>query len=421
MITKIRNIILSNTFKDTAVLFMGSIIASLFTIMFTILAGRELGPELFGIISAALSFIAIMIAIGDMGLGSTLFRYVSNYLKEKKFDKAQETLNTVFAIRIISACIFIVVLTLLSPVISSFVLKSEEKMLTVFSALAIAGFLIVDFQIQVFQSQKNFGLSALLSMLIGGIRLALTLMMSSFFGLTLINTMMVYAGSYIISFIIAFFWQKTQVVFRINYKNIEKGFVNFSSWMALSRIAGAVNGRIDTILLLQVLTPYQTGIFSAARQLSFGIPLLAGSFARVLAPRYASLKSNDLKKYFMKTVWLTVLMCFGLLAGIVVSPYVIAFFGDKYSVASGLLKWLIAGSIPFMLSVPSVNLLIYAFSKPKLITLLTFIQLPFVILGIIYLTPTRGVFAPVIVGGLSNLFLFIATYVCVIYEFNKSK
>jgi O-antigen/teichoic acid export membrane protein len=101
------------------------------------------------------------------------------------------------------------------------------------------------------------------------------------------------------------------------------------------------------------------------------------------------------------------------LLGIVVVNPLISLLGPKYTLSAEVLKWLLVGLAPFALSAPAVNALIYSFHKPKIIAILSTVQLPLIILGNIFLIPRLGIYGPVLVIGLWNLSTLIVSQLVV--------
>jgi O-antigen/teichoic acid export membrane protein len=187
--------------------------------------------------------------------------------------------------------------------------------------------------------------------------------------------------------------------------------------MGVNRIAGASSSRIDSILLLQFSSAFNAGIVGAARQLANAVLILLSSFATVIAPRFSSYQGINLKKYFKKTILFSILLSLGVCLGIFLVEPITLLFGPKYSQTAGVLSYLLVGLIPFALSAPAVNALIYSFKKPMVIGILSVIQFPLIFLGNWYLIPILGIYAPVLVIGLWNLSTLLVASIFVHFYF----
>ncbi len=413
---RLRNLFLSNTFKDTGKIFAGNIFSSFLAICFFVLAARVLGPGNFGIFSSVISLSLIFIAIGDFGLGSALFRFVSAELKDTK--KASKILEFLFNLRVGSATAFLIILLVFSPLISVITFGEINMFYVFISILNAFFFLIVDFEIQKYQSRKQFKTASIYIVLVNFFRVL------GLVFLVLINIkdykyfLAIYALSSGVTFCFLYFVEPIQLKLGADWKVKFRDVFHFSGWMGLNKLLSSIGSRIDVILIYRILTPYETGIYSASKQLSFGVPLFVGSFATVIAPRFSSISEKDLYMYLKKTIGLSVLICFGLIFGIIVSPFIIGLFGSEYAHSLAVLRILLFSYIPFVLSTPAVNYIIYALKKPRVIFYITLFDVFVVILGNMFFLPRFGVIGSSYLQVVVNTVLFFFANV---YLFSKIK
>ena len=420
-IKRVYALITSATAKDTSVVFLGNAISSGLGIVFTILAARYLGPEKWGVAAVIISFIAILVAYGELGLTSGLFKFVSRLWAKGKKLRAKTVKQTIFSMRILSAFFFLLIVVLLSPSISSLIFKVDEPMLAILGAVGLFGFLMIDFQIASMQSRGGWKTSSFFIALTNFFRLVFIFILLAKDKLGLLNVLGVYFGSSVVSFLLSLFWERSHLRLEKDWKEIFRKIVGFSSWMGLNRIVGSTTSRLDVLLLLQLSTALETGILAAARQLANGIPIIVGSFATVIAPRLASYEGPDLKSFYRKTILLSMIIAVGVILGVFIAEPVMSLFGPKYRDSISVFRWLLVALLPFVLSTPAVNVLIYSFGKPKIIALLSVFQLPLVFFGNIFFIPRLGVFGPVLVLGLWNLSTLFVTYSFAWHYFRKQK
>lgn len=411
-----KGIILPGTLRDAGIQFVGNAGASLLGIVFTIVVARNLGPENWGIIASAIAFIGIVSSVFDLGLTSTLFRYISKYWKIEP-RKAKSKVNQIFTLRFIVASLALLIFTIFSINISRIFLKSENWILAAAVGVGVFGGLLLDFQITIFQSRREWVKSASFLIFWNLIRVVAIVAILSFGSLSVLSTLLIFSFSAVVSFLFSFTLHPSHLV-SVAFKDVKK-MAGFSGWMGINRIVSSIFGRVDTLLLLQIAGSYQTGIFAAAKQLAMGVPLFVGSFATVLAPKLASYEDKNLKEFLKKSIYLTLFLSAGIMVGIFASPLVISFFGEKYSQSLLVLQLLLASYIPFSLATPFTNYLIYSLGKPKLITFVSVFQVLITIVGNIYLIPVIGVFSPVIILFVSNFLLLAATAGGTVYYLRK--
>ena len=410
MLNDIRNLIFSKTAKDSLVIFWGNGVSAILAIIITIIVARTLGPEGWGIAAAVLGFITILSALADLGFGSGLFRFASKNFHLGKTMKAEKILTIVFLLRMVTALSLSFALIIFSSFVTNFFFKNQDEALSLLGALGLLGGLLVDFQIAVFQARQSFKIAAIFITLTNCIRLILILLLFNFDQLNLFNLLLVYFSSSIFTFLISLLWQPVNLRWGNDWKDILKDILSFSGWMGINRVFSVISSRVDILILLQLTTPVEAGIFAAAKQLSSGIPIILGSFATVLAPRFASLEGYKLKDFFKKTVLLSGIIGIGIMVGVLLAEPVISLLGPKYSGSTNVLRLLLISLVPFALSTPPVNFLIYSLNKPKIIALLSLVQLPLIILGNFYLIPRWGIIGPVIIYTLVNISTMFVTY-----------
>jgi len=287
------------------------------------------------------------------------------------------------------------------------------------TAFGLIGSLLMDFQISLLQAKRKWVVSSFLTATTNFFRL-MGLVAIQFYGrFTLSSLFAVFFLSPFATFLVSLFFDQPTLGFGPNSFSIFRKVSKFSLWMGVNRSVGSISSRVDSILLIQLAGSFEAGIVGAARQLSNAVLVLLGSFATVIAPRLASYEGTHLKKYYKKVKLLSILLGVGVLAGAIFVDPIISLFGPKYVLSAGVLKWLLVGLVPFALSNPSVNALIYAFHKPRIIALLSVIQLPLIVLGNIILIPKYGIYGPVIVIGVWNLSTLLVTHLKAKWELSR--
>lgn len=396
--------------KDTSVIFTGNAVSLAFGTVFTILAARFLGPENWGIVAAVIGFVGILVAFGDLGLSSGLFRFVSRLRSQGKKATARRMQNVIFSLRLVSGLILAAALVLFAPWVSRIVFKVDEPLLAIFGALGLFGSLLIDFQITSFQAKLRWHTAATFITLSNIIRVIFFLALALLSKLTIVSVVVAFFASPLLAFLLSLYWEKPELKLGKRWQEVFREVAGFSSWMGINRVVGATTSRLNTLLLLQLATSFETGIFAAANQLANSIPIFIGSFATVIAPRFASYEGENLKKFFTKAIFLSVIISVGIAFGILLARPVISLFGAQYEASIAVFRGLLLALIPFALATPAVNVLIYSFHKPKVIALLSLVQLPLVFLGNIYLIPRLGVLGPVWVIGAWNLSTLVVAY-----------
>lgn len=415
-----KGLLISKTAKDTYIVFVGNIISFFFGIIFAVLAARAVEPSGWGIFSAAGGFMVILFAFSELGLSAGLFKFVSGLWGKGEREKVDEVASVILTTRVATVLIFSSLMILFAGSLSNILLKTDNLLLVYFTAIGLIGSLLTDFQVSLLQAKRNWISSSVLTALTNLFRLTFLLLSRYFWKFDLSVLFAVFFLSPIATFLISLLFERPKILLTRNSLSIFKKVSKFSLWMGVNRSVGSISSRVDSVLLLQLAGSFEAGIVGAARQLSNAVMILLGSFATVIAQRLASYEGIHLKKYYRKVVLLSMLFGAGVLAGIIFVDPIISLLGPKYSLSSGVLKWLLVGLVPFALSSPSVNALIYTFHKPKIIALLSVIQLPLIIIGNILLIPKYGIFGPVIVIAFWNLSTLLVTTIKAKWELSHT-
>lgn len=418
---QIKELVLSRTAKDTSVVFVGNAVHFLFGIIFTILAARQIDPADWGIFSAVVGTVGILLAVGELGLTSGVFKFVSNLWERGSKEKAEKVLSTIFTIRLFSAAAVSFLVIVFSEFFAKNVFKLGRVELSWIAAGGLFLFLLNDFQITTFQSKGKWKTASVFSALNSLFRLILISLLPRWFGLSLISLAAIFFLSPVFTLILSFVFERPRVMIDKDFKKLFKKISKFSLWMGANRTAGAISSRVDAVLLLQLATPGMAGIVGVARQLSNAVLILLASFATVVAPRFATYKGANLKSYFKKTFVLSAIIAVAIIMAIFFVDPVVSLLGPKYIASSGVFKALLVTMVPFALFTPSVNSLIYSFNKPQIIAILSIVQVPLIILGNIYAIPRWGIFGPVIVLGVWNLSTLAVSYYFSLKQFYEKR
>lgn len=379
----------------------GNFISSVFAVVFTIFAARFLGPENWGIIAAVGSLITILVAVCDLGFSSALFRFVSKKWSQGDKDEALRVIRTIWTLRFISVIIFALILVIFSESLTRILLKINDPEFIIFVALGLIGALFIDFQIAESEARQEWKKAALFISLTNTLRI-IGLFIIGINNLSLINVTFAFTLSPVIAYAISLLWQHTPLGFVPNWKKIVREVVPFSGFMGANKIVSSFNSRVDILILIQLAGAYEAGIYGAANRLAIGVPLILASFATVLAPKFASLDTREMPNFFKRSLGLSLIITVGLIVGIFIAPIVVSLFGPAYTQSASVLQLLFLSFVPASISVPAVNYVIYGLKKPQVVTYLSLIQLPLVVLLNLLLIPRLGVVAPAIVLTFSN-------------------
>lgn len=342
-----RGLAVKNSIYHFSTTFIGKIGA----LFFTIIIARLLLPELFGLYSLALSTIVLFASFVDLGLGSTLIKFVSSALAKRDKKKAKIYLDYLFRIKFI--LIFIVMVALLAS--AKFISQTYYQK-PIFLAL-LAGSLyilvvgLISFIESLFRAVNKFKYPLIKQVFFQVLRLiiipivillSLKYMVSKemlFF--LIISTL---AFLYFLALILLIFFMKKKIPFlKIPSKNIskkdKKEINKFLLPISVTILSGAFFGYIDMVMLGRFVFAEFLGYYQAAFSL-IGAAAPFITFSAVLFPIFSRLKGKRLEQGFRKSFRITLIIsAFFLLLTFLLAPLAInIIFGSEYQNAIPLLR-----------------------------------------------------------------------------------
>jgi O-antigen/teichoic acid export membrane protein len=201
--------------------------------------------------------------------------------------------------------------------------------------------------------------------------------------------------------------------------NIYKNLFKFSGWLGVNKVVSAVAGRLDVQMLAYLVGATATGLYSIPARLSSFVIVLAGSLSSVIATRFASFSSKEKEKLYLKKTTLALLpIVFGVIFWIIIAkPFILILFGEKYLPAVGVFQALTAAMIPFIISVPAVNAIIYAIKKPIYIGSYAIFQLILIFVLNLLFIPKFATYGPTITLGMAYTIFAIYVWIIVIKHY----
>jgi len=327
------------------------IVAKVSSLLFTIIMARVLLPELFGLYSLALGTIIMISGFFNMGIETTMIRFISRAFGRKQKGKAKSYFTYLLKFKI--ALVFFAAALLL--VLSKFLANSYYDK-PIFLALIAGSFYILCIGLLgvftcLFQSFNDFKPPLFQEIFFQVLRLMIipiltlyavknfasqeTILFTIILGLSFI-----YLASLIFIFIFAyrkmdFLHVKTDPLVKPEKKETNKFILTLSA-MALS---GLFFGYIDMLMLGHFVLAEFLGFYQAAMNIVGSlIPLIP--LSAVLFPIFSRIKGAQLERGFNKSIKATIAISFLLfLAVIVLSPLLISIiYGSEYESSSLILR-----------------------------------------------------------------------------------
>jgi len=307
-------------------------------LIFSILLARFLMPEKFGMYNLVLSVALILITFSDLGIDTTLTKYLANSLGNKNYPLAKSYFKYIMKIKLMLAGITAVGLMILAYPLAFYAFNNS----LLFWPLFIAGFFIffntfegtLRVLFYVTNNVKYFTFKEIISQVL---KIALCLIVffslaeayyvsGIFIGLALTSlVVLLYYMLFIKKFAGVLFTKQKEV--EINKKEVLK----FLSYLIIGSISAVFFSYIDTIVLGLYLPVEYVGYYRAAFGIIFSLSGFL-TFANVLFPFFNRMDENRLNNSISKilryTSLVTIPSVFGL---IVLSKYItVLMYGYEY-------------------------------------------------------------------------------------------
>jgi len=316
---------------------MGEKILRMFMGLFVgIWVARYLGPEQFGLLSYAQSFVFLFTAIATLGLDSIVVRELV-----KDSSQRNVLLGTAFALKLIGS---ICILPLLWFGVQ-FTSNDSYTNLLIFiiaSGTIFQSFNVIDFYYQSSVMSKYVAFANTISLAISSIvKIVLILNQASLLAFAIVgvfDTVILSLG------LIYFYWQKTQHSLREWRfdRVVAKRLLKDSSPLIIVSLLTVIYARIDQIMIKELLGSYEVGLFSASVRITeawlFVPVVIANSvFPSIITSRntYTSLYETRLRALYQLVIFIG--LSIAVIVSLTSSSIVELLYGTKYIDGSNVL------------------------------------------------------------------------------------
>ena len=336
--------------KNSSYQLVTTIIAKISSLLFTIILARILLPELFGLYSLALSTILLMETISNLGINSTLIKFVSRSIGKNNFTKAKAYIVYLAKIKLLLILISSTLLILSSKYLSGTYYNKPIFLALLGGSIYLLFLGINNFLVAVFQSDNNFKKTMYREIIFQSSRIVLipiavvlSLKAALSSELLMLIIILFLALSYLISIVYLVISLKNINVRKVKEKKLtkkEKKSVNIFFWaLAASAISTMFFAYIDILMLGHFVESIFIGFYQAAFSLVGSVIALL-TFSTALFPIFNRLKGRALERGLRKAIRVT--MIFSVLVSFLIyisAPFLIKIiFGPEYSSAIPILR-----------------------------------------------------------------------------------
>jgi len=337
-------------FSNTFFIYLNTIINSLLGFIFWIIAARIYTQSDVGIGATVISSIALLASLGDMGLGTTLIRYLSSVENGRADFFNVSGLIVIISTSIITL-LFLFGVYLWSPDLGFLIERSYLFSLFLFVSV---GFSLMQFIDRLFIATQASQILVARNFLANLIRICVLILFGKKFGVS--GFLLAIGFSVIVTFIIslALFIPKVLAGYKLN--------VGFNLSLILEKVSYSLSNHLSQVLwnappllypliILYILTPEDNSVFYICWMIANVLFILPNA----LSSSILAFVSNNEKENSNKLVLILLISCSILFPIVIVmfvfSKYILGLFGQEY-ISSGitLLRILIISIFPYSIN-----------------------------------------------------------------------
>lgn len=323
-------------FANTSWMMAEKVIRMVVSLFVVVYVARYLGPEKFGLLSYAISFVGLFSAIATLGLDGIVIR---NLVQEP--ERRKKLLGTSFTLKLIGA-LLLFVLVFMAVQMTSSDKFTKALVLIIAAGMIFQSFNVIDFYFQSQVLAKFTSCAQLCSLFISsGTKLGLIAIKASLVWFAWV----VVLENAILAMSLIFMHRKQGLeIFQWRFeKHIALELLRDSWPLLLAGMAIMVYMRIDQVMIKEMLDSEAVGNYAAAVRLSeawYFIPMAVSSslFPAIINAKKVSKDHyrDKLQKLYDLMVWLAIAIAVP--TTFLAKNVIILLFGDQYHLAAGVLK-----------------------------------------------------------------------------------
>jgi O-antigen/teichoic acid export membrane protein len=374
-----------------------------------LLVARGLSTAEFGIFTTLTVFMTMTAAVGDVGIGAGLMRFVPDSVARGDKRAAGEYLWAASWCVVGLAVVLGGGVVVGAPILRWVIFPNVSLGLLRIVGVGVGLTLVYGFLTTTLLAYQQFRKAAALTLVYGMVRMVLIGPLWLDGNLDLSQAVMIFCWSALPGVVLGWWWLPARWRWEIPGRDLLKELLGFSGWLGVNQMVAAVFSRLDMVLLNRLGGAYQAGIYGAAQRMDSFFVLLVNSLAGVFAPRLVQLREERQQRAFVKKMGLVAGGVIVAMVGLVVlAPWVMRIlFGVKYMEGVMAFQVLTVGMMLFVATIPVVLPLIYVLKRTRTVAMLSLVQLG-VILGVnTWLIPVWGSVAPAVAWGMAQVVVLV--------------
>ena len=411
MIKYFKDLLLTDTGKDTSIVFVGTLINVIIGGLFFILAPRILGPSDYGLFATIFATSVIAVRLSSLGIDTGILRFTH---KNSRFSDAflSIALKTYLALGFLIA----IVGFFFAPALASFLKQSSIIPLLRLAFVSTILFNLTNLFIAGLQARREFLKASIMLIANNVTRLLLILIGSFFFTINLHLLTIIFFSAVLVSTSLGKLFLPFKLV--SIQQTLEKDFFKYNIWVWLSLSLASIP--FDNYFLLKMAGPVQVGLYAAPLKILAVVYEFGGNFTSVLASRFTSFDNQEkVIEFAKKTSSLVLLFSLGLLFLILIAdPLILLIFGKEFSGSIQVLRILAIGFIFFFASTIPSSIILYYFGKSQISFAITFSRYLFFVILLFLAVPSFKAIGAAYAFTISEFLAFSLMFFYVLFKLN---
>lgn len=414
MLKSALRLVVTDTGRDTSIVFAGTFANVIIGGLFFIIAPRILGPESYGLFSVVLATGLMAANLANFGIDTGILKF----LKPNNNEENDKILKLALkAYSIIGFVIFVLGLLLAAPLASILNISQSTNLLRI-SFAGVIFILLTNFFVATLQSKKMFAKASLVNISSNTVRLLILGLAAYFATADLYFLTALFFFVSIVSVVVGKLFVPLDFL-KAKEENIHfKNFFGYNFWIAASLAISSIP--FDNYLLIKIAGPIATGLYAAPMKMLTTTYQFAGSYSRVLASRFSSFDSDAKATEFAKKASGLVLIIFcGLILSNFTAPLLTTLFGDEFQKSIPVFRILTVGMAFFFADTVPMALILYYFGKSKIAFYVTIWHYAIYVMLLIYFVNKYSATGAAIAFSLSEIITFLTLTSYVVLKLKK--
>ena len=367
--------------KNSSYNFISTMVLKLGGLIFTIIIARMLLPELFGMYALVLSIVTLILTFGELGIGGTAVRYISDSLGKANKIEARSYTRFFIKKKIILTIISVIILLAISKYLSYSIYENPLIFYPlIFSCLFIISDSFREFISIFFVINKNMKPIIFLDLVFQILKILFSifalLIFSNVFKLS--GIFLAFFGASFITVILSILvlLKKDKDLFFGKIVKINRSRVNsYWKFLILTSITLTLFGSIDTLMIGRFVPMEYLGYYRAAISLSVVIASLL-SLSGIFLPIFTQIHGERFRRGFYKTMKYLLILSIPSTTGILFlgKDLIKLIYGSEY--LGGVIPFYFLA--PLIITAPLISLYLVLFKskeKPKILSKAVLISL----------------------------------------------